>query len=258
MISKSVVLIHGMWSTPTTVSTLQRRLEEKGYRVHSPNLPYHEDGIQDSESKVGDLSILDYAHHLKEYIAHLHLEESPILMGHSMGGLLVQKLSEEIDAAALVLLAPVSPSGINIINPSTVWATLNIVMRWGFWRKSQKPSPYRSKYALFNLLERETQDLLYDRLIPESGRAYFEIVFWFLDGRKATFVDATKAKAPLLVIAGGKDRIILKSVVEKVAAKYPQAEYRCYDDHSHWLIDEPESETIVDDIDTWLKAKLAG
>ena len=256
MQDRTVILIHGMWSTGSTLSTLKRRLEERGYRVYSPNLPWHEDGIQDSESKVAGMSILDYTDYLKDYIINLELEKSPILIGHSMGGLLAQKLSAAIEASALVLLCPAQPWGINIITPTGVWTTFNVSAKWRFWGKSHRPTLYRAKYGIFNILDEETQIKLYDRLIPESGRAYFEIVYWFLDRQKATRVPTKEIAIPILAITGGKDRLIPPRIVKKIARHYPKADYRCYPDQTHWLIDEPGSEAIVDDIDSWLKGKL--
>ena len=75
MQDRKVILIHGMWSTGSTLSTLKKRLEARGYRVYSPNLPWHEDGIQEPESEVADMSILDYTDYLKGYIISLKLEE---------------------------------------------------------------------------------------------------------------------------------------------------------------------------------------
>ena len=106
----SVILIHGMWSTGRTLSAFREHLEAIGYSVYLPNLPCHEDEIQDSESQVANLSILDYTTHLRDYINGLNLEDPPILMGHSMGGLLAQKLSAELKVQALVLLCPAQPS----------------------------------------------------------------------------------------------------------------------------------------------------
>ena len=245
-----------MWSTGSTLSTLRKRLEARGYGVYSPNLPWHEDGIQASESQVADMSILDYSEYLKNYILGLKLEESPILVGHSMGGLLAQKLGAVIDVSALVLLCPAQPRGINIITPTGVWATFNAYAKWRFWGKSHRPSLHHAKFGIFNNLDRESQIELYHRLIPESGRAYFEIVFWFLDRHKATRVPTKDITTPILAIAGNKDRLIPPAVVKKIAALYPTADYKCYPNHTHWLIDEPGSEKIVDDIDTWLKDKL--
>lgn len=81
-------------------------------------------------------------------------------------------------------------------------------------------------------------------------------MYWFFDKRKATHVPTKEIIAPILAITGEKDRIIRPSVVKKVAEKYPQADYRCYSNHAHWLIDEPGSEEIVNDIDAWLRDKL--
>jgi pimeloyl-ACP methyl ester carboxylesterase len=252
----TVILIHGMWSTGSTLSTIRRLLEARDYRVYSPNLPWHEDGIKDSETKVAGMSILDYTDYLKDYIISLKLDKPPILIGHSMGGLLAQKLSAVIDVSALVLLCPAQPWGINIITPTGVWATFNAYAKWRFWSKSHRPSLYRAKYGIFNILDGENQIKLYDRLIPESGLVYFEIVFWFLDRRKATRIPTKEIATPILAIAGRKDRLIPPRVVKKIAEHYPKAEYKCYPDHTHWLIDEPGSEEVVKDIYSWLKSKL--
>lgn len=256
MMENAVILIHGMWSNSATLSTLQERLELKGYRVYAPDLPYHENGIRDSAVRVADRSFLEYVAHLKDYITNLRLEKPPVLMGHSMGGILAQKLSAELKTRAMVLLCPSPPWGINTITLSGVWTTFDTWAQWRFWKKAHRPSFHRAKYGLFNLLDRETQSELYNRLIPESGRAYFEIVTWFFDRHKSTYVPTKDVNVPILVISGEKDRIIPPSVVKKVAAKYPQAEYKCYPDHSHWLIDETGSDEIVNDIDVWLKNKL--
>jgi pimeloyl-ACP methyl ester carboxylesterase len=252
----TVILIHGMWSTGSTLSTIRRLLEARDYRVYSPNLPWHEDGIKDSETKVAGMSILDYTDYLKDYIISLKLDKPPILIGHSMGGLLAQKLSAVIDVSALVLLCPAQPWGINIITPTGVWATFNAYAKWRFWSKSHRSSLHRAKYGIFNILDGENQIKLYDRLIPESGLVYFEIVFWFLDRRKATHIPTKEITTPILAIAGRKDRLIPPRVVKKIAEHYPKAEYKCYPDHTHWLIDEPGSEEVVKDIYSWLKSKL--
>ena len=252
----AVILIHGMWSTSASLSTLRERLEAQGYNVHSPDLPWHEDGIRDSETRVSDLSISDYVAHLKDYITNLKLEEPPILIGHSMGGILAQKLGAELKIRAMILLCPSPPWGINIITPSGIWTTFNAYAKWGFWRKAHRPSFHRAKYGLFNSSAKQAQIELYNRLVPESGRAYFEIVYWFFDRRKATYVPTKEISVPILIITGEKDRLIPPRVVKKIAEKYPEADYKCYPDHSHWLIDEPGGEEIVSDIDMWLKDKL--
>ena len=253
MMASAVVLIHGMWSTSATLSPLRKRLEAKGYNVYSPDLPGHEDGIGDAAGQVADLSILEYCTHLKAYITNLKLEAPPILIGHSMGGLLAQKLGAELKIRAMILLCPSPPWGINTITLSGAWTTFDAWAKWRFWKKSHRPSFQRAKYGLFNLMDHETQIELYHRLIPESGRAYFELVTWFFDWRKATYVPTKAIDVPILAITGEKDRIIPPGVVRKVAQRYSQADYKCYPEHSHWLIDESGSEKIVNDIDIWLK-----
>ena len=63
------------------------------------------------------------------------------------------------------------------------------------------------------------RDRIQAHFVPESGRATFETMHWGLDMRRAAEVDTAKI-CPLLVLAGGEDRINPPGTVERVAALY--------------------------------------
>jgi pimeloyl-ACP methyl ester carboxylesterase len=75
---------------------------------------------------LGTTSLLDYAADLEKQIR--ELEEVPILMGHSMGGLLAQIFGSRGLARALVLLTPASPAGILALKPSVIQSFSSILM----------------------------------------------------------------------------------------------------------------------------------
>jgi pimeloyl-ACP methyl ester carboxylesterase len=64
-----------------------------------------------------------------------NLDSPPIVMGHSMGGLLAQILGSRGLVKALVLLAPAPPSGIMILRPSVIKTFWSAQRKWGFWKK---------------------------------------------------------------------------------------------------------------------------
>src|SRR5438445_13393362 len=105
-----IVLIHGMWCTDATLARLKQLLTERGHEVHVPNLPAHEAGREHAE--VGDKSLKQYLAFLDDYVRAQNFSRPPVLMGHSMGGLLAQQLASRIQPFALVLLTPASPAGI--------------------------------------------------------------------------------------------------------------------------------------------------
>jgi pimeloyl-ACP methyl ester carboxylesterase len=102
-----------------------------------------------------------------------------------------------------------------------------------------------------HLLPEVEQRRVYQRLVPESGRAAFQIGLWFLDPHKASKVDETKVTCPVLVVAGEEDRITPVSVGEKVAQNYGTTA-TVFDHHAHWVMGEPGWEEVADSIAEWL------
>ena len=169
----------------------RRFMKKKGFRCLAPNLRLHDvDPAQIPEPALGTVSLLDYANDLEDYIG--GLDERPIIIGHSMGGLLAQILGARELAEALVLLTPAAPSGINALTFSVIRSFWKLMTIWGFWRKPYRPSIKSMAYAIMHLLPGEDQKEVYDKLVYESGRAAFEIGLWYLDSTRASRVDESK------------------------------------------------------------------
>jgi pimeloyl-ACP methyl ester carboxylesterase len=250
-------MIHGMWSGGWYWENYQRFFEEKGYRCIVPTLRYHDvDPKEPPHPELGTTSLLDYAADLENEIK--KLDQPPIIMGHSMGGLLAQMLGSRGLASALVLLTPAPPRGIMALKLSSIRAFWSALTRWGFWRKPHRQTYKEAVYSTMNLLPPEEQKKTYDKLVFESGRAALEIGLWFLDRNRASEVDASKVTCPVLVISGAHDRIMPASIVRKTVRKYRDvATYREYADHAHKVITEPGWEKIAADIADWLEQVLA-
>ncbi|MEJ2634735.1 MAG: alpha/beta hydrolase, partial [Calditrichia bacterium] len=89
--SKTIFMIHGMWGTPWYWEYYRNYFKEKGYQFLTPTLRYHDMNPGDlPDPRLGTTSLLDYAADLEREIG--QLDEKPIIMGHSMGGLLAQML----------------------------------------------------------------------------------------------------------------------------------------------------------------------
>lgn len=251
--TETIAMIHGMWGRPWVWANYRGFFEEKGYRCRALTLPFHDmDPESDPDPRLGKMSILDYAEFLDREIR--QFETLPIVMGHSMGGLLAQILGSRGLAKALVLLTPAAPRGILSIKPSVLRSFWSVLTKWGCWRKPMRQSFDEAVYSMMHLIPEDERRKAYSRFVYESGRAACEIGFWLLDWRKATRVDASQVTCPVLVIAGGKDRITPASVVRKVAEKYETVStYKPFPDHAHWVIGEPGWEDIAQYIEAWLK-----
>jgi pimeloyl-ACP methyl ester carboxylesterase len=230
--------------------------ESKGYTCITPTLRYHD--ITQGNSpypKLGTTSLLDYVHDLETEIRTLNT--LPIIMGHSMGGLLAQILANRGLAQTLVLLTPGAPRGIMALKYTVIrsfWAELTT---YGFWKKPIKPVFENTVYAALHLLPPDQQKEVFSRFVYESGQALWEIGFWLLDKSRSSEVDESRITCPMLVIAGTEDRLTPSSVVRKIAAKYGRVStYKEFAGHAHWVLGEPGWEDIAQYIYDWLNSEI--
>ena len=246
------MMIHGMWGNDWDWRYYKPFFESRGYRCVTPNLRYHDnDPKSDPPGQLGTTSVLDYAADLEKEIK--QLDSLPILMGHSMGGLLAQILGSRGLAQSLVLLTPASSRGVLALKPSVIRSFWSVITKWGFWRNPMRQTFDEAVYSILHLLSEEEQREAYGHFVYESGRAAAEIGFWLFDPGKATYVDESKVTCPVLVIAGSEDRLTPPSVVKKTANKYRAVStFKEFPNHSHWVIGGPGWEEIAQYVDDWL------
>jgi len=241
-----------MWGGGWCWDNYKDFFEGKGYQCITPTLRFHDVGPDEPPNpQLGTTSLLDYFTDLEKEIN--QLGEPPILMGHSMGGLLAQMLGGRGLAEAIVLLNSVPEGGIIALRPSIIRIFLSGLLKWGFWRKPMRLTFGEAVYGVLQLLLAREQEEVFSRFVSESGRAACEIGFRFLSPKRAKRIDESKVGCPVLAIAGGQDRIIPVSVMRGVSAKYGAAStYREFPNHAHWTIGEPGWQEVAEYISNWL------
>src|ERR1051326_7457957 len=189
-----VMMIHGGFCGPWAFDRWAGKFESAGFTVKRPALRFHD--RKDPPQALGTTSLLDYAADLETEWD----DEAPILIGHSMGGLLAQMLAARREVRALVLLAPSPPWG---IPPSTLFeiaAAQALLLKVGFWTQILDPDAGYATRHTFNRLPAAERDKMAAKLVPESGRATFETMHWGLDMARASEVDARKVDCPVLLL----------------------------------------------------------
>lgn len=249
----TVFMIHGMWGAAFYWANYRKVLEARGWRCVATTLPFHDMAPGAApDPRLGRMSLLDYAAALERELD--ALGEPPVIIGHSMGGLLTQMLCARGRARAAVLLAPASPAGIMGLAPSVLKSFLPVMLRPGFWRRPIPPMRTAAD-SMLHLLPPEERRRVQASLVYESGRVAAEVGLWPLDRRHASRVEAAAVTCPLLVIAGRLDRVTPVRVVRQVARRYgARAEYRELENHAHWLVGEPGWETIANEVAAWLES----
>ena len=244
-----VVMIHGAFAGPWSWDGFAAKFRAAGYAVHAPCLRHHDGGKP--PASLGQTSLADYSDDLEKFLD--ELDAPSILVGHSMGGLLAQILAVRCDVHALVLLAPSAPWG---VPPSTLFEIASaqaMLLNVGFWNSVLKPDEHIAGRHSLDRMSGAGRDAVMARFVPESGRAIFEIMHWGMDMRRASEVDVREVDCPLLVIAGGEDRLHPPATMERVAALYgARADYEKFPGMSHWLVGEPGWEKIAARALAWL------
>ena len=244
-------MIHGAFCGPWSMDGWNQKFRKAGYAVTAPCLRFHDK--KPPPAALGTTGLLDYVADLEDEIA--ALKTPPILLGHSMGGLLAQMLAARHDVAALVLLAPSAPWGVPPTTLFEIGAAQSLHMQPGYWNSVLEPSRDIALAHSLDQLPRHMRDEVFDRFCPESGRATFEIMNWGLDMNRASEVAADAVTCPVLCLTGAEDRINPPSTVARIAARYGDATHEVLDGVGHWLIGEPGWEKLAARALAWLGSK---
>src|ERR1700730_3347522 len=112
--SKSIVFIHGLFMNPASWNDWVQYFEKQGYSCYAPAYPYHEGSAVNLRSyKNHQLGQLRFGQVIDSLSAFINkLPGKPILIGHSMGGLAVQKLIEMDKGSMGVCIDSAPPRGI--------------------------------------------------------------------------------------------------------------------------------------------------
>ena len=249
--TKHVVLIHGSWSRGKQLASARAAFEERGYTAHTPTLRYHELPSQEGAMKIASLSLRDYTDDLVAFVN--SLDSPPLLVGHSLGGLLAQLVAARTRQAGLVAACPGPAAGIVAITPTDLRAFLPHLLRPRSWTKPWRP-PTFEQFRRWTA-NTQTEDIareIYDGLVCESGRYLWELLLGSLKLSKATVVDFAAVTTPVLVMGGECDRIVSSGVVRQTAARYQHGSHveipRC----DHMVFSGAALPVTMGHIDDWI------
>jgi pimeloyl-ACP methyl ester carboxylesterase len=171
----------------------------------------------------------------------------PIVVGHSMGGLIAQRLAEEGAVSAAVLVCSAPPKGIPIFS----WRLLVRQFRYlpaVLGNKPIRPSPSDTAAVALNRVPLTQRADMLPRFVPDSGRAAREILL-------GVRIDSSRVTCPVLVMAAADDRYIPARIGRHIARRY-RAPFREYFEHAHMMPCEPGWETPVREMEHWLDQTL--
>lgn len=249
--SKNIVLVHGNFVNDLSWTAWKDHYQKKGYTVHTPANPGH---AGDPAARRADVhpdlirtGFIDVVNNIDKLIS--MLPEKPLVIGHSMAGMVVMKLVAmgRVDAGVSIDGAPPK----NVFPP---FQTLKTVLpAFGFFSSSKYYMGSRAwyDYAFFNTIPDEEKKKAFEALaVPESYKVSRQLVL-----NSFSNIDFKKAHAPLLFVGGEKDNIFPAALTQTIAGKYKdgnsRTDVKIFDGKSHYICGEPGWESVADYVLKW-------
>lgn len=247
-----IIMVHGAFCGGWTFDQFRNPFEAAGHKVLTPSLPGHDPG--DPADRVRGLSMLDYARHVAD-LAQAQTSP-PVLVGHSLGGLVGLLAARRAPVAGLILLAPSPPWGVSGWTLEEGVTAFGLQMLGPYW--TQAVAPDRNLMLRFSLdrLPAGRRRPILERMRPESGRALWETLNWWLDPGMTTHA-GTGPDAPALVLVGERDSVHPPATAQATAARIG-GDCEVLPGMSHWLPGEPGWEAVAGRCLAWMDEGLAG
>ena len=241
----SITLIHGMYVTAASWQPWLDRAKAAGIGVKTIEWPGHEGTASDLRGSIRpELCNLNYGE-LVDLHAQAIGDEDTVLVGHSIGGLLVQSLLARGVGAAGVAICPAPPQGTLSLRADFVRANFPHTLA----HKRSTPlemDKERWRYCFANTLTQAAADAAWEQYCVPESRAVPLGIF-----TKQGAVKAASLTQPLLVFGASNDHLIPASLSKRIAKRYASAEYRERVGHGHLICNEPGWEGLADEIFGW-------
>ena len=259
-IGTPVVFVHGLWLHADSWGAWIDRFRDFGYAPVAPGWPG--DGSTVEETREHPERVAGYG--INEVVQHYvtaidTLDAKPIAIGHSFGGLVVQRLLAEGHAAAAIAIDPAPIKGV-VYTPPSALRVASVALRNPANRKRAVAlSRKQFRYGFGNALTEAESNALFDRFtIPSPGKPLFEAVFANFSRRSPARVDTRNPdRGPLLLTAGLADHTVPPATVRATRNRYRKSpastDFVEFPRRGHTLALDDGWPDVADTVLAWLK-----
>ena len=239
----TIVLINGLWMTALCWEHWVKHYSDKGYCVVARSWPGMEGGIEQlrrDPSSFASLGLTEVVDHYEQIIR--ELETPPIIIGHGFGGLVTQILLDRGWGAAGVAVAPAPVKGVRKLPLSGFKIALSALGNRFNKRETTSLSPKQFHETFANTLTEAQSRSAFTRYgLPGPNRVLLQTMLANFTRRAATTVNARNdTRAPLLLVAGGKDRFAPPSLVKANFDLYQESkaetDYKEFPSEAHFTL----------------------
>ena len=239
----TIVLIPGLWMTALCWEHWVKHYSDKGYCIVARSWPGMERGIEQlrrDPSSFASLGLKDVVDHYEQIIR--ELETPPIIIGYGFGGLVAQILLDRGWGAAGAAIASAPVRGIARLPLSMLKLAFSVLGNSLNSHETTSLTPKQFYRAFTNsLAETESLDAFKRYIVPAPNRVLLQTAFANFTRHTAIAVNfRNDTRAPLLLVAGGKDRVVPTSVVKANFDSYRESkadtDYKEFPDQTHFSL----------------------
>jgi pimeloyl-ACP methyl ester carboxylesterase len=253
---QTLIFIHGMFQNGKSWDNWVHYFTAKGYRCVVESWPLHQGEPTDLRRNVpeglGDLRLAEVVNYYGGLIC--RTDRDAVLIGHSVGGLIVQSLLNKGLGSAGICISSVAPNRM-------------LSLDWGFFKnsisianpfKGDEPfymSPEGFHASFCNAMTEEESNAAYEKTALHDSRNVLRDCM-LADGE----MELHNSNKPMLFIAAEKDQIIPAELNEKNAKAYEEglATYKEFSNRGHYICNQPGWEEVADFSDQWLEKLPVG
>ena len=254
-----VVFIHGLWIHSDAWQPWVELYRSAGYNAIAPGWPgdaASADDTRKNPAAVANKGIDDITNGYLDVIS--TLPTRPVVIGHSFGGLVAQKLLAGGMAEAAIAIDPGQIKGVKPLPFAQIRSGLPVLSKPGNKKRAVALTQKQFRYGFGNALtEKESRELYDQYAIPGPGRPLFEASAANFKKSSPAAVDTRKRdRGPLLITGGGKDHtvpeVVARAAYKLYAGSGAVTDYHAFADRGHSLVLDHGWREVADLTLSWL------
>lgn len=254
-----VIFIHGLWLHASSWQPWADLFAAEGYQPLTPGWPGDPDTVEAARANpeaIADHGIDDVTDHYAKIID--GLAAKPILIGHSFGGMIAEKLLGLDYAAAAIAIDAAQIKGVLPLPLSALHATLPVFRNPANKHRAVSLTAEQFRFSFGNAVSPEESDALWERwTIPAPGKPLFEAAAANFSLHSPAKVNTDNSgRGPLLLVMGGQDHTVPEVITKATLKQYRHSdavtELAEFADRGHSLIIDSGWREVAGGCLSWL------